>query len=864
MASPNNPSTPKLFGAAQLANDNNAFRVSKLAPNTGIMGMTSSPGELEKAAADPFWAYAEIQDINWNKSFPFQLLILQKEADSSPQPKPAYKVYSTFTLPIPPQSLVTSMPFAISTEVTLGGIVEQHNGAPLRTISLQGTFGLMPLKGSAPTATTIGTGKAAFAATVQGADNTVSRAQSTINAARSLASSPSTSITPANVIANNDLAAITGSGFVQMQLMERFLESYAYLKKTSQGKAFRLAFARYKENTVFLVTPNSLSITQAVPNTLTKNYSLQFTAWKRISASDLIQGGSFALDGHSATLRSPNKIAQTFAVMREARRTLENTQKTLKGVVQDVQRLVLDPLRQTNLFLSDLRSTAITLADMPADLLGVFTKSVLEINNAIQTQNQSNRIAVDFSAQAQAAKAALDSLSISSGKAVSGAAEFLVKSVTRQSIQSVAKPDPAAPPYKEGFGTDSFDFLASIEIGKLALSPSIQVRVEQERLKARSLGRLDFQNFSSQAQSVLDALANACGMGSSTYNAIYRVPNTPQTREPGSDDLAAMSALGDVIQAYDSLALTATSSNSIPAVDFIAGLATRSGIAFQIPQSKVLIPLPYGMTLERLASIHLGTPDRWHEIAALNGLKAPYIDEVGMTTPLLAIGLGSILMVNKGLGLYVGQSVVVSSNTVRSDTRRIIDIREFEDHTQITLDGTANLYRFTTADEAVIQYFAPFTTNSRQSIYIPSDEVLEDTFGGLEVPGLDYFDPLTKVGGVDLLLDSNNDLVLTPQGDAVLSYGLNNIVQKARLALTTLKGSLLHHPSYGLGVNVGTSNADVDAQALLQAAQNLFSNDPSFSGVQAASVRVNGSSLRVQISVVVRGTSKAVPITVDI
>jgi hypothetical protein len=75
---------------------------------------------------------------------------------------------------------------------------------------------------------------------------------------------------------------------------------------------------------------------------------------------------------------------------------------------------------------------------------------------------------------------------------------------------------------------------------------------------------------------------------------------------------------------------------------------------------------------------------------------------------------------------------------------------------------------------------------------------------------------------------------------------------------------LLHHPNYGLPIKPGDSTADVDAKSVLKAVQDMFSHDPSFSGVTAASVLKSGPVSKISINVGIAGTSQVVPITVDV
>ena len=131
------PTPVRFFGSAILAQRGNvdAFFGADPASRAKFTG---------SRAPEPFWDVAATQDLqaNWDKVFPYQLIILKKNSKGTYDQLGNDEV---FTLPIPPHALTISTPFAINTSVTMGGILEEHNGAPIRNISLAGTTGVLPL-----------------------------------------------------------------------------------------------------------------------------------------------------------------------------------------------------------------------------------------------------------------------------------------------------------------------------------------------------------------------------------------------------------------------------------------------------------------------------------------------------------------------------------------------------------------------------------------------------------------------------------------------------------------------------------------------------------------------------------------------
>jgi hypothetical protein len=281
---------------------------------------------------------------------------------------------------------------------------------------------------------------------------------------------------------------------------------------------------------------------------------------------------------------------------------------------------------------------------------------------------------------------------------------------------------------------------------------------------------------------------------------------------------------------------------------------------------KLLVPFPYGYTLERLSQLYFNTPDRWHEIAALNGLEDPYVDETGFQLRLVANGNGNVIAVADSSQLFTQQLVWIGSRATLRTQRRITAIHVISaDLSLVHVNGDPTMGQYRVNDAAYLQAFLPNTVNSLQQLYIPSDVTPDqDDFREKSIPGVNYFDPLVRVGGVDLLLTQDNDLVITPDGGGRLAVGLTNIIQTVKIALSTPQGTLLHHPEYGAPPLLGESTADITARDMLAAYKNLFKGNPTFSGVNSVSIVKNGPLARVTLGIQIAGVNKSIPVSVEV
>jgi len=822
------------FGAAELATKN----------------FTTQPDVESPQVKDSFWEFAQPDGVRWNKVFPYQLIVVKKNGTRYDL-QPNFQ----FTLPIPPTDLTVSTPMAIVTTPTLGGIVEEHNAAPLRTITLRGTTGVLPLKGMSRIQQTLGIADAIFAGTIAAVGGVINNVRAAV---RGPAQSPNL-VPDSDFVTNTDISHTTG--YFQFHLLRQFMESYITMKKAKANQDLRLAFAMWKDISpaIYLVTPISFDLTRNAGAPFEYNYNIQFRAWKRVR---LDRGETFFK--RDSIVRRPNDFAAMLNRLNSARNALQAVKNTLRAVRADIDNSLFEPLRGVVLFCKDALGIPIVAADLPASVVRDMKEPVLEAVGLKAFPHAISRAFSDIGPKVRREFADLlqqvKDLSVASGKAETGTAQQFN---TAQELAGAAAPNKIF----DNPG-DNFDFFNEIRVGALNISPTLTRQIAAERARVRALTRKDFEANRDSFQSVMDDFTDFAGAGHPTYTRTFMRPAVTTTKIPTPDDFDVIFNLNQVIMEANRLAASGQvdDRNFLDSLNFVAGLATRSGIAFKVPTSKFSVPVPYGHTLEQISALYLGTPDRWHEIATLNGLREPYIDEVGFDLPLLTNGSGNQVNVADVSNLFVGQGVYISSVAAPRQFRRITGIETLVPGLNlVSLDGDPTLSQFTTLAGAVLHAFLPDTANSQMTIFIPSDEQpSQNDLKTKSIPGVNEFDNMVRIGGVDLLLTPQGDLVITPDGDTRLAVGLTNLIQEARLSVSTPLGSLLHHPEFGLGIAAGTSIADLNAKDLLAAAKNLFSTNPKFTGVESASVLLNGPMAQIALTVGIAGTNSFLPLTFEV
>src|SRR5581483_5622658 len=353
---------------------------------------------------------------------------------------------------------------------------------------------------------------------------------------------------------------------------------------------------------------------------------------------------------------------------------------------------------------------------------------------------------------------------------------------------------------------NNFTLMDSVPVTSLTLNAAQQNAVDQAIQAARSLTVDDLKQYRATIQTLALQLSNSFGTGAAFYSKVYNTP-APTTRiQPITlDEYDILKSLYDVMQSYDILTATTQvdDANKQTNMEYVAGLADASGIQFSIPNSKVLAPVPFGLSIEGIALRYLGDAQRWLEIATLNNLRDPYIDEDGFQLTLLSNASGRQITISDITNLYIGQRVLLESSTQVPSARVILGIDRLSDTSfLITLDGAPNLDNFVTADGAYLQAYLPGTVNSQQKIFIPSDQAVPND-PNIVVPSSTSNDPLTGLSKVDWLLTDSGDLAVNSFGDFRYSSGITNIIQALKLKVGTQKGTILTHPEFGLGIRSG-------------------------------------------------------------
>lgn len=426
--------------------------------------------------------------------------------------------------------------------------------------------------------------------------------------------------------------------------------------------------------------------------------------------------------------------------------------------------------------------------------------------------------------------------------------------------------------------TDFYPIWDNIEVSSIPLTRQESTAIEEKLKRVRKFIRTDFVNIRANIVVARDNMADTVGLSDDDYNRSYGRSPTRQLRTPKIADITNMQTLQDgVISAEFILANSNNLSTTTIDPFALARInANNPDIDIRLNKSGKLVRMFFGDSLQSLAYRYLKSPDRWIDIAIANGLKSPYIDEVGEAISLISNGSKNQINISRvdssgNLNrdkIYINQIVFLQSSTVKFPDQRIIqNIREIpiSGELVIELSGESNLDTYTLGDSAYVRVFKPNTINSNFLVMIPSESEA-DLLPGRTPYFLSSKSEDEKRAGIDLAVNDDMDLVLTSSGDLALSYGLPNAIQAVQLKMLSEKGQLPLHPGFGLPNVIGMKIRDPEGlkQTIVSGITQMIENDSRFSRIEQLDVKLVQSALTINMIVRMAGSGTLIPLSYSV
>ena len=424
-----------------------------------------------------------------------------------------------------------------------------------------------------------------------------------------------------------------------------------------------------------------------------------------------------------------------------------------------------------------------------------------------------------------------------------------------------------------------YNVFSNILVSSIPLTVEEQTILESEVARVSGFIKTDFRALRVDIAKTRDQLADIAGGTDADYNTSYNRSPLTTLRSVSPKDIQTMQALQEGIKSVDFILANASSILTTVGIDPFALARTNANngdIVIETGRSARLVKMNFGDDLRALALRELGDQDRWMEIAIANGLRPPYIDEIGKKVLLLSNGNGNQINIakldvsgNTNLEkFYIGQQVFLTSTEEKSpDQRSIANIKEVpvSGELVIELSGENDLSRYKISEDANLRVYLPNTVNSLFSVQIPTPAAAPSQLG--EEPFfLSDKSEDEKRAGVDLALGSDFDLVLTPTSDLQLSFGVANAIQAVKIKMVSEQGQNSRHNTFGLIPLQGRKFEDT-AEAIEEittSINGMIEADTRFERVESLQVSKSRGSMLVGLEVRLAGTGTVVPISFSV
>jgi hypothetical protein len=626
------------------------------------------------------------------------------------------------------------------------------------------------------------------------------------------------------------------TGYFQFWNMHNFLLAYADLKTNKDAGSYRLVFGMPKDGLEYIVTPVSFDLRKDASNPLLYRYAIALKAW---GINTKLRGEEVRITG----LPSPRNVSAVKALVNSLRSTRDAVSAS-RGVVAGVQSdlgEVMQVYNQAVLALKEVVGLGADVAEFGPVLKNNAELIIASANSALRDEvaRFGSKVAAPPYESAQGV----------SGTGVSG--ESGKKSPSTSSLY--------ANHFKNALDDPSFASKPLSDFG--TLPPSVSAQISDVFDSATKTTSKQVRTLASKLQQAVDNLSSATSAMDATYAKTYSVPVGTASRQATSDDIILMAQMMDAKNGFISSLATGQLFREREVDPFaLARQSLDQADSISTPLSAYAVAVDKGATMDGMALKYLADASRGREIALLNGLRAPYIDEDGSVKPITGAD-GRTFMTAFPDSYAVGQRIQIRGTGVASTYRRVIGIQNLGGgSSRVTVDGPDNLSLFAPSTNPQAWARALGTVGSGDTILIP-DGRAPQAQATRPTAALAALSQAEKIFGIDLELDPSGDLGKGADGDLSRISGYPNGAQALKILAETRQGELSAHPGYGLKIAVGNPNytaSDLtsELEAQIRADGRFQSSD--------VSVVVEGSKVTTKIEAQGAGGSGLIPLAFEV
>ena len=755
------------------------------------------------------------------------------------------------SLNIPPSALNVSVQFASSVVATNRGILEENNGVVFRMIQISGTTGVWSGRRTDKQPSS-SSSSFNLSQIFPGAVEAVKNLKKVANGA--LGDNPNLDA-KRETLPSSDLE---DTGYNQFwQLNNLFLE-YSNNKKKRGAGSLRLIFGAPKDNITYVVTPVSFDLRRDSSSPLQYKYSISLKCW------DISSAFSF----NSAALEfvpdkdKPFSIQSLLERIRKVRNAVNAASNVIKAVQSDVNE-ILQTINQVVLVAKDIVGVERDLLDF-GPTLKQNINSMIESNkaqwaqvlNAKGSHGPLQQLFLEGGTGGLGKAIGSKGSTLLAGSAIGVTPEVAV-TLGLDSTKVVNASPSGQKSTKDLSDVAGFkvinDYLDSPDaettpLSKLGTLPaSLKAAIQDQVQKSATITAKDIGTLTTKLKQVSESIAYAKGMMDPTYAKLFSIPApTPSTVVPTNEDIILSAQIEDGRDALIGSMATGTVYGEKPDDPYSkANSIFEPNDQMPTPLSAIPVFFQRGSTLDDMSKQYLGDANRAREIAILNQLRAPYVDEEGFNRSVF-LASGRTFVVNDGSNLVANQKVTLYGTGIGSTRRTILSINDIGGgQRRVVTDGPSNLDQYTSAKSPYLNARLPGTVGSGDTILIPLGNPVSDALPGRQTPLLQRLTYAEKTFKVDIALDANGDLAVGPDGDFSRAYGYQNAVQALKILLETEQGELEQHRSFGIVTEVGNTTTSLNAN-LSNSIKNAVVSDPRFQSANATA-KLNGTAIEIRV-----------------
>jgi len=375
------------------------------------------------------------------------------------------------------------------------------------------------------------------------------------------------------------------TGYEHFQELRNYFRAYAEEKKNKLE--LRLLFINRKDNEVFIVEPESFSLKRSASRGFLYDYTIQMRVLGAVEAEQTIAD---PLPGMFQDF--DNVISEVNEKLTIARGVMLKNQAILRNIEGNIAQTFLEPLRKATLATKALIGAIYSIYDMPSSLANKLTAG---------------------------SKAAYYNLIAS------------LKREGNPAFREVAIPKNIKREATKKYTNDFLPPEAAEQVTLDFLNDDEKREFNEEVSSVKNSSREFYETLKEENQRIYDNASEAFGLGNEDYNAFT---NRLQTFTPGEGRRPSDSE-SDVLGAFDTIdkALDYMVSTNLPFRNTLEENINQINTVFNkripvvIPGSVEEITIPFDTTLEDIASQYFNDPEKWIDIAVLNNLKPPYIQD---------------------------------------------------------------------------------------------------------------------------------------------------------------------------------------------------------------------------------------------